>query len=1182
MNPAPISIGSASSTHTKSRTSLDILRSAPNAANTSPVSSSFSSTTVVSAASPSTSLALTTVNPLPSPPTSTKIYPPNPSILVHKEHSNISSDNNERNQRNTSGSGQPAKIALKRSRSPIKLIKNIRSYMHIHKHSKHNPHLLTNASNSLVPPGGDVSSHNYRTTALPSSSILSPGSTSSCQPGGQRTARVPRERHPSDTLDPEKQVLLLRVMSYFEHAGHRADEETAEYLLSSYQWDIQFTLQYCQDLVEAVHGTLLPIQQETHLSGAVNDQMTSCYIDALLFAMFARLSAFEGLLNVNLDGESESDSDNGSAQRDPAIGSQPKRAIERQEMLLSTHRLQTWLRMFVNQLRSGKLIQAHVVKELRQHLYSCGWNCPGPKDPPGSSRQEDASELFMFLTEKLHLPYLPLEQRLLHGAKISDDDDKVITERMLQISIPTPTHMSPSLQSQPLLGGPAKQPKESTFSKLLGQKSSPSSSSSTSSASHSRNGSLIGNKDIEDSTSGGLHDILSLERLLAHHFYDNTLTGIRRKVSSGTGVPLSPGVEVPVSAWQVLELLPFYSSSNEQGGEIFASQSQYPADVVILPLILKRYSIGPNMLPQRNNTPIDIPRRIDFSRFVNPQTPGIGKKDTTTTAPLETRGPGQVQVPAPTETELFSKDVNLEPDTDTTVQSQSSQNTAELASTLPSPLPKINTQVKPPARKYSTSLLQAATTGAGVPESPMMTPGTPPPMYTPSHAKQFVEFTDDNKSWSHPAVRTGRDYLDCHPKVKYMLELKSVVCHLGTQLNAGHYRSYVADVAATATVSHATSPSTSTSTPTTAAAAAAQEPNWLRHDDLDPSGSRVQLIERDSVNNMDMESDWARNGTPIPDMTEPPPQDPPPRGHLQQQLQEQQHQAIDTTRREESLILDHSHSDNFAQNPFADSLADSPHLHRVGDRRGHHTRSDSITSSHSSNDGIEWETTTATTTTVAASSTKTQRQQHHGRYEDSFEFDRNQLYDNDDSDYSTGSEDETSDGNDESGQDEEEDDDDGEEEDYGDDTQRLLISSRNTRMGGMGMGMRAGETGTGTMIGLDLEQSRYATNNHNLSKQKQYLGDDCDADGQYDALPLTTVDQAEGRKHRRHSDRQRKGSKRKRNNRRGGMDGIVDQSSIVGQGGEGRNSMTKAEVDILAKKQLRRQMLWNIFYVFAW
>jgi hypothetical protein len=82
-------------------------------------------------------------------------------------------------------------------------------------------------------------------------------------------------------MDPEKQVLLLRVMSYFEHAGHRADEETAEYLLSSYQWNIDHTLQYCQDLLQAVHGTLVPVQQEIVLGGAVNDQMTSCYIGKL-------------------------------------------------------------------------------------------------------------------------------------------------------------------------------------------------------------------------------------------------------------------------------------------------------------------------------------------------------------------------------------------------------------------------------------------------------------------------------------------------------------------------------------------------------------------------------------------------------------------------------------------------------------------------------------------------------------------------------------------------------------------------------------------------------------------------------------------------------------------------------------------------------------------------------------
>ncbi|KAG0250575.1 hypothetical protein BG011_008244 [Mortierella polycephala] len=619
--------------------------------------------------------------------------------------------------------------------------------------------------------------------SLPTSSILSGASPFGQDGGGAQRSRS-KERRPSGPMDVERQVLRLQVTTYFEHVGYPADEEIAEYLLSSYQWDIGKTMQYCEDLVQAVQGALVPVQTEIPLNGAVNDQMTSCYIDALLFAMFARLSAFEGLLNVNLDVETDSDSDGSSEM------AESRRSEARQGALLHSHRLQTWLRMFVNQLRSGRLIQAHVVKELRQHLYSCGWHCPGPHDPPGMSRQEDSSELFMFLTEKLQLPYLPLEQRLLHGAKISADDDKVITERMLQISIPTPPALEPA--------NPAKNSKKSK------------------------------GPDVNRAGSSA-YETLSLEKLLAEHFYDNTLTGIRRVVSSGTGAPLSPGVEVPVSAWQVLELLPFYSSSNEQGGIISASQSQYPTDVVILPLILKRYSIGPGMQARRIGTPINIPRHIDFSRFVNPQSPGSFATqgiDTniTATAPLSESASLLAYPPS------------------SSSPSSSSQIVAQ-SDSVP-PLMKINTQT-PPDRKYSMSLLHTM-------DSPK-TPVTPPPQYTPGQGKQFQEMSDDKKGWSSVAdEHFGRGYVNYSPpKVKYMLELKSVVCHVGSSLDSGHYRSYVADTV----TKTAMGGSGDSSHPLTF-----QEPNWLRHDDLDPSGKRVQLMPRDSEANTDMESDWARNG----------------------------------------------------------------------------------------------------------------------------------------------------------------------------------------------------------------------------------------------------------------------------------------------------------------------------------
>ncbi|KAF9941787.1 hypothetical protein BGZ65_001399 [Modicella reniformis] len=648
------------------------------------------------------------------------------------------------------GSPHRTKTPLKRSRSPIKLLRNIKTYLHVHKQkytSDLSPHYANSGNNnSLVPPMMSHDGAGHQCRLFPSSSI------------------VPANRLSKESLTPEKQVLLLQVMSYFEHVGHPEDEETAEHLLKSYQWNIDQTMQYCQDLVQAFQGVLVPIQQETKLNGAVNDQMTSCYIDALFFAMFARLSAFEGLLNVNLDTESDSESDCSNE----AVGDSRKEEV-RQEALL-----QTWLRMFVNQLRSGRLIQAHVVKVLRELLYSCGWNCPGPFDPPGSSRQEDVSELFMFLTEKLHLPYLPLEQRLLHGARMSADDEKVITERMLQISIPMPEP-----QEEPPRSPTAKL--ESVFSNLFTSK--------------------VSTNDRGD--SGSLYEVLSLENLLAQHFYDNTLTGIRRKVSSGTGVPLSPGVEVPVSAWQVLELLPFYSSLNEQGGIIHASQSQYPENVVILPLILKRYSFGADMQARKINTPIDIPRRIDFSRFVNRQTSG---SYSTTPSP-----PPSPSIPQDTDNTSSSNSQEVDTLTVTskplTIMSAEPEDlpTIDVSSPVHN-LSAIDTRA-PPIRKYSMSLLQAV-------DSPR-TPITPPRQYSPAATKEF----------------------------QHLSELVTP--------------SYVADTVGKMTPTPSQDGMNGDTTPHPLSF---QEPNWLRHDDLDPSGQRVQLIPNNSPEDMDMEADWARNG----------------------------------------------------------------------------------------------------------------------------------------------------------------------------------------------------------------------------------------------------------------------------------------------------------------------------------
>lgn len=122
------------------------------------------------------------------------------------------------------------------------------------------------------------------------------------------------------------------------------------------------------------------------------------------------------------------------------------------------------------------------------------------------------------------------------------------------------------------------------------------------------------------------------------------------------------------------------------------------------------------------------------------------------------------------------------------------------------------------------------------------------------------------------------------------------------------------------------------------------------------------------------------------------------------------------------------------------------------------------------------------------------------------------------------------------------------------DTQRLLASSSNTRTGGLGMGMRVGETGTGTTIGLDFE--------HNHGREYNQ---------EYDALPLTTVDgERHGSKNKRSSSARQKSRRDRHNNLHPGV-------PVMGLG-----SVRTEQERLIAARQVRIKMMWNVFYVFAW
>lgn len=135
--------------------------------------------------------------------------------------------------------------------------------------------------------------------------------------------------------------------------------------------------------------------------GAENWENVMCYMDLLLFAMFANLELFEPMLFVS---------------------NHPHKVV---------NQLSCLLRVYVNLLRAGHLITTDLTIRICEALLRLGWT------EAMSRRQQDSAALFEFLTEVLRMPLLTFKVDIKHGGKFSkDDDQKYLQERMLFVSIP--------------------------------------------------------------------------------------------------------------------------------------------------------------------------------------------------------------------------------------------------------------------------------------------------------------------------------------------------------------------------------------------------------------------------------------------------------------------------------------------------------------------------------------------------------------------------------------------------------------------------------------------------------------------------------------------------------------------------------------------------------------------------
>ena len=110
------------------------------------------------------------------------------------------------------------------------------------------------------------------------------------------------------------------------------DDDIAYVLTGAYaQGDSSKAYELLMLLEESEEGIIKSYDPNVKLLGAVNREGVTCYLDALLFAMFARLGSFEAMLYKNFDDT-------------------PRK------------RLTTLLRLWVNTLRLGKLITTDIVR----------------------------------------------------------------------------------------------------------------------------------------------------------------------------------------------------------------------------------------------------------------------------------------------------------------------------------------------------------------------------------------------------------------------------------------------------------------------------------------------------------------------------------------------------------------------------------------------------------------------------------------------------------------------------------------------------------------------------------------------------------------------------------------------------------------------------------------------------
>ncbi|KAL1297582.1 hypothetical protein AAFC00_006145 [Neodothiora populina] len=421
---------------------------------------------------------------------------------------------------------------------------------------------------------------------------------------------LPDEENRKKKFEKDEEKTIKTILARLHSAGITMfNEANVDYALRSKatqgNMDDAFRLLL---LFEDTHeGLVKSYNPNTKLLGAENRSGVTCYLDALLFAMFARLDSFEAMLY--------------NAFEDP-----PRK------------KLAGLMRLWVNLLRDGKLITTDITKILQDALAECGW------ESAAKLVQQDTSEAFTFITGQLELPLLTLKMDLYHtGKEEPDDDHRFVNERLLEVAIlESPVEGSDVITLEDCLENyfnnriEVKRHMERTRGAMLQSRHSaerlPPTNDEKSEAlqvetvefavgemaeSPATEVPLTPVKSTLDKVRPGLgrnraDSIFSQRRMApldskASDDADLSTPERQRKASVRT--------EVLMPAWQFFKLLPWYTDNVPTSDAQVAAHFSHKRPV--LGIALKRYQVTHEGVASRLNTYVDIPLEIAVPAFVS-------------------------------------------------------------------------------------------------------------------------------------------------------------------------------------------------------------------------------------------------------------------------------------------------------------------------------------------------------------------------------------------------------------------------------------------------------------------------------------------------------------------------------------------------------------------------------------